>query len=849
MAFLRATKGLETGSVCELKPGVNTLGRDARRCDVVLRHHAVSREHARIDVLPDGVFVEDLESRNGVQVNGEPLLAGMSGRKRLASQDRIGIAGFEFVFHEEAAETVANLHEESTESHILSTVDVLSDSAMSVLKRAASSERVAQAARSTTNSRSTGSWSDTADMASAYRKLSSVLTIIEQTSCQVDQHAVPARILDCLFSVFPQTESGCLLLPDPAGHFFVAAMKNSDGSATAPRISRGVLDYVARNKQAVLSGEIGEDSAFSLSQSAMRLRVRSVMCVPLIDSSSRVVAIIDLDTSRTRGEYTKDDLQILAGVARHLAILIENAGLHAAALQAQRAEFETRFRQLIEVSIHGVLIHRDFEPLFVNEAWARLHGYAPEEVLDMESVLPLLSLVSQDRAVATAKDLMAGTRQSWRGERQDLLRAGQPFWVEEHATLIDWDGGPAIQSTIVDLSDRKQTEKRLRDARDDLEIRVADRTRELADAAALYRSLVNHIPLCVLRKSVDGEITFVNRALCELFGRRADEFIGKTDYDLFSKEQAAKYRAADERVMETGQQVDLVESLPLPAGEVRQIQTLKTPAYDADGALVGIQLIFWDITEQKKTEEERNRYAAELERSNRDLEQFAYSVSHDLQSPLRTVASYCQMLQREHGTGLKDEAREYLGNAIEGTRRMRRLLDDLLAYSKVSTSPREFESVKLEQVLNEALRNLAAAIRDNGAVVTHDPLPTVFGNQTQLMQLLQNLVSNALAHRRGVAPRIHVGTDDDSTCWRVSVSDNGEGIDSKDFGRVFQLFQRLCTEQERPGTGIGLSLCKRIVEHHGGRIGVESKKGEGSTFFFTLPKQPDASHSAPAMDL
>ncbi len=860
MAFLRATKGLETGCLCQLKTGVNTLGRDARRCDVVLQHHAVSREHARIDLLADSAYVEDLDSRNGVLVNGSRLLPGIAGRRRLSSQDRIEIAAFEFVYHDDAStDTVAMTADQSTGSEILSTVDVLSDSSYALLKHSGTGEQGEGTARLVKGRRAGGEKPllQTAELDSAYRKLAAVLTIIEDTSCQLDQQAVPSRILDSLFRIFPQTESSCLLLPDRAGEFFVAAIKNADGAPTPPRISRSVLDYVARNKQAVLSGESSGDPAFSLSKSAMNLRVRSVMCVPLIDSASRVVGIIDLDTSRTRDFFTRNDLQILAGVARHLAIVIENAGLHAAALKAQRTEFETRFRQLIEGSIHGVLIHREFEPLFVNHAWAALHGCMPEEVLDLETVLPLLSDVDREQAVTAAQDLMTGATNSTHGERQDLRQDGEVIWLEEYATRIDWDGGPAIQSTIVDLTDRKRTEQVLREARDELELRVGERTKELGDAnrqlttevtdrlkkqdelndaVALYHSLVDHIPLCVVRKSVDGHVTFANRALCDLFGLPASEFVGKTDHQLFGQEQADKYRAADEQVMRTGQQLDFLETLPMPNGELRQIHTLKTPAYDADGRLLGTQLIFWDVTEQKRTEDERNQYATELERSNRDLEQFAYSVSHDLQSPLRTIASYCQLLQKQFGSELKGEASEYLSNAIGGTRRMRRLLDDLLAYSRVSTTPKEVKPVDLEPVLTEALRNLAAAIRDNHAVVTHDRLPTVCGDPTQLMQLLQNLVNNALAHRREVAPRIHIAVDEEDTRWRFSVRDNGEGIDAKDFDRIFQLFQRLCAEHERSGTGIGLSLCKRIVERHGGRIGVESKKGEGSVFYFTIPK-------------
>lgn len=857
MAFLRATKGPETGSVCHLKAGVNMLGRDARRCDVVLQHHAVSREHARIDLLSDGVYIEDLGSRNGVVINGKLLSPGVAGRQKLSPQDRIEIAAFEFVFHDDSSnDTSVMTSEQNTGSEILSTVDVASDSSRVLLNGTWPGEKAESPAKASKGDRSDSG--DSQDLNSAYRKLSSVLTVIEETSGRMEPHAAPQRILDSLFHVFPHSESSCLLVPDQIGEFFVVAVKNADGSQTAPKISRSVLDFVARKKQAVLSGEMIDDSAFMLSQSALNLRARSVMCVPLIDSTSKVSGIIELDTSRTRDFYTREDLQILAGVARHLAIVLENAGLHAAELKAQRAAFESRFHQLIEGSIHGVLIHREFEPLFVNQAWASLHGYTPEEILDMDSVLPLLTDSYQAQATSTAADLMSGKLHSAHAERQDQRKDGAEIWLEEFAALIDWDGGPAIQSTVVDLTDRKRTEQILRDAQAALELRVQERTKELADAnrllhaeiadrlqkqeelrdaLALYHSLVDHVPLCVVRKTVDGHFEFVNRALCELLGVPAEHFVNKTDYDLFSKEQADEYRAADETVMRTGQRLDLLETLPMPNGEIRFIHTLKTPTYDSDGQLLGTQLIFWDVTDQKRTENERNRYAAELERSNRDLEQFAYNVSHDLQSPLRTIASYCQLLQRQFGSELKDEGKEYLTNALEATRRMRRLLDDLLAYSRVSATPHEALPVDLEPVLAEALRNLAAAIRDNSAVVTHDHLPTVDGDRTQIMQLLQNLINNAITHkRRDAAPRIHISVDEESTHWRIAVKDNGIGIDAKDFDRVFQLFQRLTTDDDRSGTGIGLSICKRIVERHGGQIGVESNKGEGSTFFFTLPK-------------
>ncbi|MGE3776420.1 MAG: ATP-binding protein, partial [Pirellulaceae bacterium] len=389
-------------------------------------------------------------------------------------------------------------------------------------------------------------------------------------------------------------------------------------------------------------------------------------------------------------------------------------------------------------------------------------------------------------------------------------------------------------------------------ARDELEERVNERTKELAEANrqlgesfALYHSLVDHIPLCVIRKSTDGHFTFVNEAMCHLFRCSAEQLLGKTDFDFFEPDQADKYRADDEQVMRTRKQMELFENVPLPTGEVLRIHTLKTPILDTAGDVQGTQLIFWDITAQKRMEDERNRYASELERSNRDLEQFAYVVSHDLRSPLRTITSYCQMLQKQSLERLNEEDREYLSCAIDGAKRMKRLLDDLLEYSRVSTAPRELTEVDMEKVLQAVLSNLAAPIRDNGAVVTHDPLPKIQGNATQLLQLLQNLIDNALKYRQPSAPRIHVGAERLTDAWQFSVRDNGEGIDPRQVDRIFQIFHRLHADARHPGAGIGLSICKRIAEHHGGRIWADSHPGEGSIFRFTIADRHPATGCVP----
>jgi PAS domain S-box-containing protein len=224
----------------------------------------------------------------------------------------------------------------------------------------------------------------------------------------------------------------------------------------------------------------------------------------------------------------------------------------------------------------------------------------------------------------------------------------------------------------------------------------------------------------------------------------------------------------------------------------------------------------------------------ELERSNDDLEQFAYVASHDLKQPLRAVSGFLGVLREHCGGKLDQEAMRYIARALEATERMRELIDDLLAYARVGTRGRDFKNVECANVLDMAIENLAAAIQESGGVVTRDPLPTVKGDALQLVSLFQNLIGNALKFRRETPPRIHVSAERNDRVWRFSIRDNGIGIDPQHYERIFRVFQRLHPRAEYPGTGIGLAISKRIVERHGGRIWVESVPGQGTTFSFCL---------------
>lgn len=239
----------------------------------------------------------------------------------------------------------------------------------------------------------------------------------------------------------------------------------------------------------------------------------------------------------------------------------------------------------------------------------------------------------------------------------------------------------------------------------------------------------------------------------------------------------------------------------------------------------------------EETLRELDARARELERSNKELETFAYIASHDLQEPLRMIASYTQLLEHRYGAQLDDTAREFIGFAVDGANRMQALIQALLQYSRVETKGAPFTKVPLVEVMDAVRRDLQLVIEEKGARVTNDPLPVVHADRAQMNQLVQNLVGNALKFSRASAPEVHVSAREDGDRWVLSVRDNGIGIDKRYHERIFQIFQRLHGPADFPGTGIGLAVCRRIVERHGGSIWVESASGAGSTFLFTLPRR------------
>jgi signal transduction histidine kinase len=262
----------------------------------------------------------------------------------------------------------------------------------------------------------------------------------------------------------------------------------------------------------------------------------------------------------------------------------------------------------------------------------------------------------------------------------------------------------------------------------------------------------------------------------------------------------------------------------------RDLKIVESIGIQIAGAIANALL----FSERKRAEEALKVRTEELARSNRDLEQFAYVASHDLQEPLRMVTSYVQLLAKRYKGKLDSDADEFIGFAEDGAIRMWKLINDLLTYSRVGTHGKGLEPTDCEMALNQSLDNLKVAMEENGALVTHDPLPTVMADNPQLVQLFQNLIGNAIKFRGDEAPRVHVSASRNGNGWTFSVRDNGIGIAPEYAKRIFVIFQRLHSREKYAGTGIGLSICKKIVERHGGRIWVESELGKGTTFYFTL---------------
>jgi len=355
-----------------------------------------------------------------------------------------------------------------------------------------------------------------------------------------------------------------------------------------------------------------------------------------------------------------------------------------------------------------------------------------------------------------------------------------------------------------------------------------------AKFSAAFQTIPDAVAISVMET---GELIEVNESFYRITGHTRDQIEGRTTIDI-GLWVRPEDRLLFVEAMEADGRVDRIHV---------QFRKADGEAFSAELSSEIVQVedlncvltVFRDITEDELSKRQLIERTEELVRSNRDLEQFAYVASHDLQEPLRMVINYTQLLQRRYGQQLDADADDFMGFALEGAHRMQALITELLAYSRVQSTGKEPTSTDLEEALRGATSNLAAAIEESGATVTHDALPFALCDKIQVEQVFQNLIGNALKFHGSEPPSIHVGAVRSGDTWTLSVKDNGIGIESEYFEQVFQIYRRLGARSEYPGTGMGLAICKRILERHGQQIWVESTPGEGSTFFFTLAAVPE----------
>jgi len=397
------------------------------------------------------------------------------------------------------------------------------------------------------------------------------------------------------------------------------------------------------------------------------------------------------------------------------------------------------------------------------------------------------------------------------------LKDGSILNFESHiGPIIKYNKVVGFIISSSDITERKKVENQLRDSEE------------------RYRTIIEHSNDMIWTLDSEGLFTFFNRRAEKISGYKLEDWKGKCFAPLIIKEDLPKVIDVFRSVLQ-GQSLEYETTFINRHNKKITLSVNTAPIYSR-GKIIGTVSFGRDITEQKKAEAKVKKTTEELERSNKELGQFAYIASHDLQEPLRSISSYTELLARRYKNKLDPDADEFIDYITNGTKRMQQLINDLLALSRIGTRGKEFLPTDMHDILRQVLINLHALIEKNQAIITIDDMPTINVDKSQLTQLFQNLIENAIKFRKkDISPNIHLSARQEGNEWIFSVQDNGIGIDPKNFNKLFVIFQRLHSREEYPGTGIGLAMCKKIVTRHGGRIWIESKLGEGSIFYFSIP--------------
>ncbi len=506
-----------------------------------------------------------------------------------------------------------------------------------------------------------------------------------------------------------------------------------------------------------------------------------------------------------------DEIGVLA---RHLYRTLDSIN------EEKKAKFESeaRFHRLekaMPVPLAYVLKNGVIQ--YTNDRFVQVFGYTQQDIPTIED---WWRLAFPDEAYRRS------AFEAWNAALQAVTEPGQDIPPAEFRVVckngdvrtMEISGvvlGEDLLAAFIDLTARKQAEDALR-------------------SASLYaRSLIEASLDPLVTIGPDGKITDVNSATEKVAGFSREELIGSDFADYFTRPEKA--RIGYQRVFQEGVVRDYPLEIRHRNGQVTPVLYNASVYQDEAGAVAGVFAAARDITKLKETRAQLDRIVIELQRSNKELEQFAYVASHDLQEPLRSIASFTQLLDRRYGDRLDQDGREFVHFAVDGATRMQRMINDLLAFSRVGTRGNPFEPVETSHILDEAMQNLYAAIDEGGAHITRGELPGIVADGRQMVELFQNLIGNAIKFRSERPLQIEVAATRGDQAWEFTVGDNGIGIEPQFFDRIFVVFQKLHGLQDYSGSGIGLAICKKIVERHGGKIWVDSELGKGSTFHFTIP--------------
>jgi PAS domain S-box-containing protein len=521
-------------------------------------------------------------------------------------------------------------------------------------------------------------------------------------------------------------------------------------------------------------------------------------------------------------KYIVSTEAVIPGTKKSIASLIDITDRKIA--EQSLNESEAKYRALFESASDTIILLDRERIIDCNQKTLEMFGCSREQLLSTppEKFWPEF----QPDGTSTLELINEQFQSALRGntttfELKSLRYDGSIFDAEMTSTIITVSGKKYLQAIIRDITERKIVEIALK------------------EGEAKYRALVESAVDTIIL--IDNEVIVdLNLATLKMFRGTREQLIGHKTWDFMPEFQSDGLLSKD-MTKEKIKQALKGETLFLEWSFIR----CDGSAFDAELTFNTItlkgqkyfQAIIRDITERKQAAEQMKKLTQELERSNTDLAQFAYVASHDLQEPLRMVTSFVQLLQHRYQGKLDKDADEFISYAVDGASQMQRLINDLLKYSRVGTHGKTLEPTNCNIVITHAISNLSKTIKEADAIINIDHLPTISADYTQLVQLFQNLIGNAIKYHGKKQPEILIRATNKGDNWLFSVRDNGIGIDKDYIDKIFVIFQRLHNKSQYPGMGIGLSICKKIVERHGGRIWVESKPGQGSTFYFTIPNK------------